>query len=400
MPRVDLVVSTPVSRSPRVKQLEGMFDVPPATTSKKEWHADIPFDDRKWSVGAIIGPSGSGKSLIARSLFGTEKVDKCFRWNGKSVIDDFPARYSMDQISKVCNAVGFSTIPAWRRPYKVLSNGECFRVQLARHLLEDPDPIVIDEFTSVVDRQVAKIGAHAVQKFIRRQKRQFVAVSCHEDIVDWLQPDWVFEPSTARFAWRSVQSRPRCDITVSPVPRAVWPLFAPFHYLTAKLKPTAHCFAAFLNGQIAAFAGVSRAVTKSASPIMQCNRLVTLPDFQGLGLAFVLIDAVSAIYKAIGEQVRTYPAHPHLIHAFDRSKCWRLEKKPGTFMGSANTKQRAIAKLQRNSSISNKQQIKQGSRPCAVFSYCGDALERSEAVRVLLYFANTEGRYGRHRLTA
>lgn len=400
MPRVDLVVSIPISRSPRVKQLEGMFDVPGAIESKKEWHADIPFDDRPWSVGAIIGPSGSGKSLIGRRLFGARKIDKCFRWSGSSVIDDFPARSSMDDISKVCNAVGFSTIPAWRRPYKVLSTGERFRVQLARHLLEDADPIVIDEFTSVVDRQVAKIGAHAVQKYIRRQKRQFVAISCHVDIVEWLQPDWVFEPSTARFAWRSVQSRPRCDITVSPVPRTVWPLFAPFQYLTAKLRPTAHCFAAFLNGQIAAFAGVSRAVTKSASPIMQCNRLVTLPDFQGLGLAFVLIDAVGAIYKAIGEQVRTYPAHPHLIHAFDRSPRWQLEKRPATFMGSPRTKERALRMIQQSTLSNRKRSTKQGSRPCAVFSYCGDAIERSEAVRVLLYFADTEGRYGRHRFIA
>ena len=40
----------------------------------------------------------------------------------------------------------------------------------------------MDEFTSVVDRQVAQIGAHAIQKYVRKHGRQFVAVSCHYDI--------------------------------------------------------------------------------------------------------------------------------------------------------------------------------------------------------------------------
>jgi ABC-type ATPase with predicted acetyltransferase domain len=84
------------------------------------------------------------------------------------------------------------------KPQAVLSNGERFRVDLARRLLELPDPIVVDEFTSVVDRQVAKIGAHAVQKFVRKHNRRFVAATCHYDVVEWLQPDWIFSLRTCR----------------------------------------------------------------------------------------------------------------------------------------------------------------------------------------------------------
>jgi ABC-type ATPase with predicted acetyltransferase domain len=35
----------------------------------------------------------------------------------------------------------------------------------------------VDEFTSVVDRQVAKVASHTVQKAVRRQSRQLVAVT-------------------------------------------------------------------------------------------------------------------------------------------------------------------------------------------------------------------------------
>lgn len=162
MPSVDVVVESELSNSSRVRQLEAMFDVPPSEKCRLSWKGEIPIEGQPWNVGLIVGPSGAGKSTIARNCFG-EHVD--FDWPGKSVIDDFRKESSVADIATICQAVGFNTIPAWLRPYRVLSTGERFRVDLARRLLELPDPIICDEFTSVVDRQIAQIGAHAVQKF-------------------------------------------------------------------------------------------------------------------------------------------------------------------------------------------------------------------------------------------
>ena len=199
MPSINIVVETDISRSARARQLEAMFDVPAQQKCQLQWSGELPIESESWNIGLIVGPSGSGKSTILNNIFG----ESCqLDWKGKSVIDDFASSYSMEQISLVCQAVGFNTIPAWLRPYSVLSNGEKFRVELARRLLETQNTIVIDEFTSVVDRQVAQIGAHAVQKYVRKNNRQFVAASCHYDIVDWLQPDWVFEPATMTFSRR------------------------------------------------------------------------------------------------------------------------------------------------------------------------------------------------------
>lgn len=59
---------------------------------------------------------------------------------------------------------------------------------------EAPDEVIIDEFTSVVDRQIARIGALAFSKGWRRNKgKQVVLLSCHYDIIEWLQPDWVYD---------------------------------------------------------------------------------------------------------------------------------------------------------------------------------------------------------------
>ncbi len=196
--KIDVTVSTEISNSIRARQLQGMFDVPAIERSERHWSGDVPLEEKDWNVGLIVGPSGAGKSTLAREMFGEEKIPE---WQEPSVIDDFDTKLKVADIANACTAVGFSTIPAWLRPFKVLSVGEQFRVALARRMIEsDPsEPLLVDEFTSVVDRQVAKIGAYAVQKWVRKENRRFVAVTCHYDVIEWLLPDWILEPATMTF---------------------------------------------------------------------------------------------------------------------------------------------------------------------------------------------------------
>lgn len=371
MPTIDVAVSTRVSQTVRAQQLSGMFDVPAQEAHKLAWHIDAPWDERTWNVGLIVGPSGGGKTTVLQHVWGEPTT---FDWDAPSVIDAFAERHAVHDIADACGAVGFNTIPAWLRPYDVLSTGERFRVTLARLMLDtDPnEPVVIDEFTSVVDRQVAKIGAHAVQKWARKHRRTFVAATCHYDVVDWLQPDWVLDVAERSFTWRSVQPRPRIDVEIRSVDYAIWNLFAPFHYLTADLHRAARCFVAFVAGEPTSFAGVLRRPHPKAKDIVGVSRLVTLPDWQGLGLAFVLVDTLGAAYRVGGQRLRTYPAHPILVHGFDRSARWELKQMPG--MG------RGVFKGP-NTTMS---EWRHGSRPCAVFEYVGDAWgDRAEAMSFL-----------------
>lgn len=358
MPRIDVVREVETSKSARARQLEGLFDVPRADISRVEWHGDLPIEGSEWSIGLIVGPSGAGKSSILQSLFGNPKN---YTWNGASVIDDFDKRHSMTDIAAVCQAVGFNTIPNWLRPYRVLSNGERFRVDLARRLIDSDEMAIMDEFTSVVDRQVAQIGSHAVQKYIRKKNRRFVAATCHYDIIEWLQPDWVFEPASMKFTRRSLQRRPELSVTICRVPYSTWEIFAPFHYLTRDLSSAAarSCFGLFVNGQIASFAGLmARPISArlhDGDNIWGVSRLVTLPDWQGLGLAPILCDTLGAIYRAANLRVRTYPAHLALVQSFAKSPNWKMTKPPGEINRSAR------------GGVSGGF----GSRPCATFEYCG-----------------------------
>lgn len=366
MPVIDIAVETPISTSVRAAQVSSMFDVPPAETARLEWHGTLPIEDRPWNIGLIVGPSGAGKSTILNHTFGRPTE---FSWPGASVIDDFDPQYGVQAVTDICQAVGFNTIPAWLRPYGVLSNGERFRVDLARRLLEGGELVACDEFTSVVDRQVARIGAHAAQKYIRRAQRRFVAATCHYDLEDWLQPDWVLEPATMTFRWRSVQRRPDIACAIAYVPHDAWQAFSRFHYLTATLHRGARCFALFIDGQPAAFTAALHRVHQQARDVIGLSRGVVLPDYQGLGLIFALIDRIGAVYKTRGFRIRSYPAHPGYVRSHDRSPRWDLITKPGMSTTNARSRNGMIGRV--------------GGRPNAVFEYCGAAASEDEAALLL-----------------
>lgn len=373
MRSIDLVVETPVSKSMRARQVSAMFDVPMGDTSRVEWHGKIDVDDRPWNVGLVVGPSGCGKSSIMRDLWGNMPA---LEWGAASVIDDFATTASVQQVADVCGSVGFNTIPAWLRPFRVLSNGEQFRVDLARRLLELPDPIVVDEFTSVVDRQVAKIGAHAVAKAVRKNGRKFVAVSCHYDIVDWLQPDWILEPATMTMTWRSLQRRPTIEAEFRRCDYATWAQFAPFHYMSADLHKAARCFAFYVNGRPVAFNATMHRPHPVAHDIIGSTRTVVLPDWQGLGFGMVMGNALGSALKAIGKRFHRYPAHPAFIRAHDRSPLWKMRQAPGKM-----AKLSATAKTATRGTGTN---TLGAGRPCAVFEYVGPAMADAEQARAFI----------------
>lgn len=60
---------SPVSNSLRVRQLETMFDVPRTINNQVCWSGKIELPET-WNIGLIVGPSGAGKTTLAREMFG------------------------------------------------------------------------------------------------------------------------------------------------------------------------------------------------------------------------------------------------------------------------------------------------------------------------------------------
>ena len=277
-------VACEVRPSGRVTQVGALFDLLVEHQHHATWDVDLPLEDRPWQVGLVVGPSGSGKTQLARHVW-PDQLARPVDWpTDRALVDCFPPDASIKDITGLLCAVGLGSTPTWVRPFHTLSNGEAFRASLARALADTDGLLVVDEFTSVVDRQVAKVASHALQKAVRRSGRQVIAVTCHYDVLDWLQPDWVYDTAGHQFTWRSLRPHPPVELQIYPVDRAVWPLFRQHHYLSGNLANSAHCFGAFLDGQIVAFSAYLHLPHRQTRNIKMGHRLVVLPDYQGWGI--------------------------------------------------------------------------------------------------------------------
>lgn len=322
----DVRVECPVFDSFRVQQVCGMFGLEPAAKAQCEFHVEIPTLEDPWNLGLIVGPSGSGKSTVARHAFGTNFYQATEWPSDQAVVDAFPEGLSIREIVATFNAVGFSSTPAWVKPYHVLSNGERFRCDLARAILGEAPLVAYDEFTSLVDRTVAKIGSAAIAKAIRkgRIQKRFVAVTCHYDIAEWLAPDWIVDMATQTLA-RGSLCRPPIRLEIRRCGTDAWKLFQRHHYLSHELHKSARCFLGLIDGSPAAFC----AVIHFPHPIAagwKIHRVVVLPDFQGLSIGNALADYVGSLYKATGKPFRDVNSSPGLWHYRIKSPLWRCKR--------------------------------------------------------------------------
>ena len=229
----------------------------------------------------------------------------------------------MKEIVRMLTTVGFASPPSWAQPFATLSNGEKFRCELARALLDSPSELVVfDEFTSVVDRTVAKTASAAIADGIRKNfvQKRFVALSCHYDVVDWLEPDWVLDMATGKLTRRRLR-RPRVKLEILRGDKKDWPRFAKHHYLSGSLHPSAQCYLAFWDETPVAFCATLPIF--GATGRRRVTRLVVLPDYQGLGIGTAFIEALGDLYRERSLRFSITSSHPSIINHCKRSSYWR-----------------------------------------------------------------------------
>ena len=154
-------------------------------------HEDMEeMNSSHWNIMLICGKSGSGKSTILREIGNVKSIE--YDYN-KAVISQFDG-YTEEEVCDLLGGVGLSSVPTWLRKPQELSNGERARLDLCKAIYDagKGQIIYVDEFTSVVNRDVAKSMSHALQRYIRQKDLKIVIASCHFDIIEWLQPDYVF----------------------------------------------------------------------------------------------------------------------------------------------------------------------------------------------------------------
>lgn len=282
----------------------------------------MPTPPKDFNIGLIYGSSGSGKSSLLKG-FGSESVNE---WSHtKAVVSHFAT--PEDAVYRL-SSVGFNSIPSWMRPYHVLSTGEKFRADMARSLY---DGAVVDEFTSVVNRSVAKSASVSISKFIKSNDiKNVVFASCHSDILEWLTPDWSFNTDTGDFSVGRYLQRPTIRLEVYRANKDLWKTFSRHHYLSSDMNNACTCFKAVFGGEVVGFSA-SLSLPGRIPPLyygdtrnkFRESRTVILPDYQGMGLGVRFSDAVADYWLDSGYRFFSKTAHIRMGEYRQKSDNWR-----------------------------------------------------------------------------
>ena len=327
-PITEITKSFNINKSDRNDYVRKMYDITfDEVVDKFPVDFNVDFD---WNIGLIVGQSGTGKTTIAKEKFKDFHLFESHEWDPvSSVVDNFNADLKESKIIESLTKVGFSSPLNWLKPYRLLSNGQKMRVDLARLLLEKNEPVIFDEFTSVVDRDVAKVTSLAVSDFIRKNNYKFIAVSCHHDIEEWLMPDWIYNTDTKQFLRRSLWRRPKLEFKFRTASVSEWRNFANYHYLTHEIQKGSKCFALDYKNYTIGFVAVTHFPHPKVANFKKIHRMVVLPDFQGIGIGKKLLNAVADIFQKQEQRVLITTGALSFIHSLDRTDEWTLTRKLG-----------------------------------------------------------------------
>ena len=291
--------------------------------NKEETTVKIPINFAEcktfdWNIGVIYGGSGTGKTTLLKE-FGDLTLDNFD--DKKPLISNFDWLEPKDA-THLLSAMGLSSVPTWLRPFNLLSNGEQYRASLAYKVgkANEKDVILVDEFTSVVDRDVAKAMSNALQKYIRRTNKKIILASCHFDIMEWLLPDWTYSPLKGRLERASSRrQRPKIELQIFRCRYETWDIFKQHHYLSQDLNKAAKCFLMLFNDKPVAFMAILPMPSGTIQNAFRVSRLVVLPDFQGLGIGIKILNVFGSMYKKNNKILYIKTSNPSLFKGMIRN---------------------------------------------------------------------------------
>jgi GNAT superfamily N-acetyltransferase len=147
-----------------------------------------------------------------------------------------------------------------------------------------------------------------------------VAVTCHYDVAEWLEPDWVLDMATCELKRRRLR-RPIIELEIHRCRMAAWQLFKRHHYLSGSLAVGARCYLTTWEGIPVNFSATVPVITKRNH--RRFTRIVTLPDYQGIGIGMRAVAAVASLHRAEGLRINVTSSHPALIRHCRRSPLWK-----------------------------------------------------------------------------
>ena len=321
-----IVLESNVVKDEYTRYVEEAFDLEVGEKNVVEIPNKLFLDNMgDWNIGVVCGSSGSGKTTILKHL-GNGDIDDATFDNSKGVISNF-TNLTPKEATHLCSSMGLCEVRAWIRPFKALSNGQQYRAKLAKIVNDSKSEIIlVDEFTSVVDRDVAKAMSNALQKYIRNNNKKIILATCHYDIFEWLRPDWIYDLNKGGALEKCDylrQPKPKIHLQVFRTTCDTWERFKKYHYMSENLNKSSSSFVFTWNDKVVAYYSAMQMPSGTIKNAWRGHRCVVLPDFQGLGIGSKISEFIGGILLSVGRTLYTKTVNPALGEYRQKSDKWK-----------------------------------------------------------------------------
>lgn len=190
---INVSFNTRVNKTIRTLEIAESFGL---GLDEKAWtlYDNLELDIERGDVVYVTGQSGSGKSVVLREL------RRLMADAGQRVasIDDFVFADDanvIDQLGKTTSdALGLLSMAGLNDAYlfvrkpSEMSDGQKYRLKIAKLIESGADVWVADEFGAVLDRVTAQVVASNLQRAARAVGATVIVATTHEDLKNALRP--------------------------------------------------------------------------------------------------------------------------------------------------------------------------------------------------------------------